>query len=96
MKPCCAEFSKKMITFCDLSSQEDDKLLLMIKLLASFGHEVPMEMKQVHTLGFMLEEYLNTKIVRENFFLNRPLNLCTFENSYLQQLLRNLKSTQRN
>ena len=91
MKPCCEEFPKRMIVFNDLSAQEDDKLLLIIKLLASFSHEAPMEMKQVHTLGFMLEEYLNHKIVRENFFLNRPLVMCTFEESYLKRVLDNLK-----
>ena len=57
MKPCCEECSKRMIAFCDLSSQEDDKLILIIKLLASYSHETPMEMRQVHTLGFLLEEY---------------------------------------
>lgn len=92
MKPCCEEFSKRMITFCDLSTQDDDKLLLIIKLLASYSKESSMEMKQVHTLGFMLEEYLNHKIVRENFFLNRPLIMCTFEESYLKQVLENFKS----
>lgn len=91
MKPCCEEFSKRIVVFCDLSAQEDDKLLLIIKLLASFSHEAPMEMKQVHTLGFMLEEYLNHKIVRENFFFNRPLVMCSFEDSYLSMVIDNLR-----
>lgn len=87
MKPCCEEFSKRMVVFCDLSAQEDDKLLLIIKLLASFSYDATMEMKQVHTLGFMLEEYLNHKIVRENFFFNRSLRNCTFEKKYLKQVI---------
>lgn len=92
MKPCCEEFSKRMIAFCDLSAEADDKLLLIIHLLASFSNEAPLEMKQVHTLGFMLEEYLNTKIVVENYFFNRSMSSCTFEDSFLKQLLDNLKA----
>lgn len=57
-----------VITYCDLSSIEDDKLSVIASLMLGFSGE--MSEREIKRIGEIIESYLNRKKAFDYVFLN--------------------------
>ena len=78
-KPCCKKFEQLAVRYCDFVSNEDHSLKMLSELLLRVTDDIPLDGRELRTIAHQIEQYLNRKNVLENWLFDRPLCLCSFD-----------------
>ena len=83
-KPCCKKFEQLAVRYCDFVSNEDHSLKMLSELLLRATDDLPLDGRDLRSVAYQIEQYLNRKVALESWLLGRSLCLCTFDEVDIQ------------
>ena len=78
LKPCCSKYEKIARRYLDIVCSNDYRLRMIANLLLNIKDLECFDVESLEEISHMIDDYLDRKIVHENYFFGRSLRPCKY------------------